>query len=70
MTTSTRVKVDALAVKAFLKEHKITPQIVMALAGYTEIGATGFNAMLRAGSVTQKVALVLDKLNVPYELNN
>ena len=65
MTTQIRVEVDAKAIKSYLKKQRITPQMVMALAGYKEIGPAGFNRMLREGSVTQTVADVLTRIGAP-----
>ena len=65
MTTQTRVEIDVHAVKSYLKQNKITPQMVMAFAGYKEIGPSSFNRMLREGSVTKPVADVLNRFGVP-----
>ena len=64
MTSKTRVAVDAASIRQQLKAKKITPQIVMALAGYRQVGASGFNTMLREGSVSWKVAQVFIKLGI------
>lgn len=67
MTTKTRVAVDAPYIKQQMKAKQLTPQIVMALAGYREIGDAGFNRMLREGSVSWKVAEVFNRLGIDYD---
>ena len=64
MTTLTRVSVDPKYVKQQMKEKRLTAQIVMALSGYKEIGATNFNRYMRLGSVPFNIAETLTKFGI------
>ena len=59
-----RVSVDAQFIRQQLKEKKLTPQIVLALAGYKEIGATSFNRYLKENALPDKIAVVLVQLGL------
>ena len=68
MTSKTRVAVSAALIRAQLQlNRKITPHLIMTLAGYKSVDNTAyFNRMLRGGYVTPQVAVVLSKLNIQY----
>ena len=64
MTKTNRVSVDPIHIKQQLKNKKITGQIVLALAGYKQIGPTSFNRYLKEGSLPFKIAETLIQLGI------
>ena len=64
MTALTRVSVDAPHIKQQMKVQRLTPQIVMAMAGYKEIGSTNFNRYMREGSLPLHIANTLTKFGI------
>ncbi len=58
------IKVNPTALRNELEQRNINTDVLASLCGLS--GRSKINHMLAKGGVTQDVADVLDKLNVPY----
>ncbi len=64
MTRPYLVKCNATALRSSLKQRNLNTNLIASLSGLS--GRKALNDQLAKGGISQSVADVLDKLNIPY----